>query len=81
MEQPERRHVVATKIGADTWDDVIGALNDILSALMTGCPGVSLVSGGATHSYVVRDRVNPDVTHDSYFAALDEFLAKEDDHV
>ena len=78
MEQPERRHVVAIKIEADTWDDVLRALTDALYAFGEGGPGV-IVSGGWGHNYVIlaRDKTNPDVTHDSYFAALDEFLAKD----
>ena len=69
-----RRHEVAIRIGADSWADVISALNQLLYIADTEGPGHDLVSGGPTSGYVFVDQTSPDITHDSYFAEVDAWI-------
>jgi len=71
---PERKHVVGIKISADTWDDVKAALGEIERQLYESGPGMGTVSGGSSFSYMLFDQANPEMTHDKYFDALDQWL-------
>ncbi len=71
---PERKHVVAIKIGADSWDDVIAALNHILFVAESEGAGRDITSGGGSFGFVFVDKTNPQVTHDSYFDEVDRWI-------
>ena len=69
-----RRHEVAIRIGADTWEDVCHALQAILFSAQTDGPGRDAVSGSPTSGWVFIDETNPSVTHDSYFEEVDAWI-------
>jgi hypothetical protein len=74
---PRRAHELIVKVGADTADDLCYALNQMAIDLgrgeMTqGCSGSPSV--GYTYSY----SHDPSITHDSYFQAIDAWLAALD---
>lgn len=75
MEAPKRKHVVHIEIGADSWQDVLMALRQIQFDIDTHEPGnVSIVSGGYSCGYTVKDEFYPEQTHDNYFEQSQEWL-------
>jgi hypothetical protein len=73
---PVRAHELIVKIGADTVEDLAWALRTLASdvergRLTRGCWGSP--SDGAIYSY----RHDPAMTHDRYFAELDQHLERE----
>jgi len=71
-----RRHEVAIRIGADTWEDICKSIQEILFSAETDGPGRNAVSGSPTSGWVFVDETNPKVTHDSYFAEVDAWIAE-----
>lgn len=69
-DNPRRSHVATLKIGADTWEDVIAALHAVIQEQGRDGPSLTTVSGGATFGYVWEYDHDPDITHDSYFRAI-----------
>jgi len=72
--QFKRRHEVAIRIGADTWEDVCKSLQQILFSAEADGPGRNAVSGSPSNGWVFVDETNPSVTHDSYFAEVDAWI-------
>lgn len=76
VEMPERKHTVAIKIGADSWDDVLAALKSIEYEFYSKGPGRNIISGGCSFSYIAVDDENPAQTHEQYFEEVDAWLAE-----
>ena len=70
----ERRHEVAIRIGADSWQDVLWALHHLEFIFSSEGPGHDLTSGGYSFSIIALDKTNEDVTHDSYFQEVEAWL-------
>ncbi|MBZ8133243.1 hypothetical protein [Afifella sp. IM 167] len=73
---PERAHVLILKLGADTREDLAGALHVLASdvergVLTEGCYGS--YSSGALYSY----RVRPEQTHAKWSREMEEWLEAE----
>ncbi len=74
---PERKIVFAAKLGADSWDDLIHELEQIIFELKTkqdslldnSCITAGYGCGG---SYVYK--INPSQTHDGYFVEIQQWL-------
>lgn len=70
---PRRAFVFELKIGADTRNDLIGALRQLefeigAEQLTEG------TSGGYSSGYTYKLDVDESITHDGYFDALDRYL-------
>lgn len=77
MEIPNRRHTVKIEIGADEWEDVLSALDEIASDLSQYGDGVvDINSGGPSCGYTVTGEVDPDMTHARYFELVHAYLAE-----
>lgn len=75
VELPDRRFVVKIEIGGDTADDIESALRQLHFDWSRGSRGC--VSGGCSSSWTVSVRENPEMTHEKYVAALNDYLAQE----
>lgn len=73
---PQRAHVFQCKIEGDTLEAVIGELRFFQQRLARGEISAG-VMGGCTAGAIYAYRVNPDVTHESYFRDLDAWLEAE----
>lgn len=71
-DNPKRSHVVTLKIGADTWEDIMTALQAVMHDQGTDGPFPTTISGGSTFGYVWEYDHDPDITHDSYFQAVEQ---------
>ena len=75
---PKRNHVVVIRIGADGPEEVMRALRNLeTDFIMEGLRSLTL--GGPDYGMDVSVTINPDVTHESYFAAVDEYLSAIDE--
>ncbi len=74
---PERKHVVAIKIGADDWESVLAAVREILYLLESEGQGRDCVSGGPDYGYWVIDKVNPHMTHERYFDDIEKWREEQ----
>lgn len=73
---PQRAHTIVVSAGADTARDLaweLRRLADLIDReqLSVGCSGAPF--GGSLYSY----KHQPEMTHDAYFTAIDEWLASE----
>lgn len=76
-DNPKRRHVVSIEIQSDDWESMLRDLRNIEYDLSTHTPGIiSIVSGGPTSGYIVKDEYYPDQTHDHYFEEIDTYLQR-----
>ncbi len=76
MSNPKRAHVLTLELGADTKDDMIAGLEQIIFDLHRGSTQVT--SGGYSTGWIMSYTVDPDMTHDRYFELLNAALeAKE----
>lgn len=71
---PQRAHTIVVSAGGDTAHDLaweLRRLADMIEReeLTVGCSGAS--SGGSLYSY----KHQPEMTHDAYFTAVNEWLA------
>lgn len=78
---PRRAYVLELKIGADSRNDLIGALRQ-LEFLIEAEELTAGVSGGYGSGYTYKLDVDESITHESYMAAIEQFLtkAKENEH-
>jgi hypothetical protein len=73
--RPQRAHVFACRIGADTQEDLIRTLLDFVADIRSG--GLSAgCSGSPSDGTIYAYRHDPAMTHDEYFRQLDTYLAK-----
>lgn len=73
---PHRAHEMILNIGADTREDLVHALNQMIFEIKTGqltagCSGAP--GAGSIYAY----RHDPAMTHDAYFQQLEEMLERE----
>ena len=77
-ETPQRNHVVTIVIGADDVESVMRAVKFLETDFyLHGVRGHIL--GGPDYGLTVDVQINEEVTHESYFAAVDDFLRREKD--
>lgn len=76
--RPRRRHTLDLAIEADSINDLIGCLNSLAFELSAGQIRDWSISGGYSTSYRLIHSVDESITHDSWFAALQAYLAAED---
>ena len=70
----KRHHEVAIRIGADTWDDLLQALEQLRFDLSVDGPGRKIISGGYNYGMIFIDETNESATHDSYFEEVEKWL-------
>ena len=81
---PRRRLVVTVEIGADDWPNVVRALRecwewaDRKEAGPDGPERIDMCTGGCDAGYTVSGSLDPSVTHDSYFEAVERWKAERD---
>lgn len=71
-ETPSRKHVLAMKIGADTFEGLMHALEQIIIELDEN--GNNSVTGGASWGGYYVHVVDPDQTREGYFADIEKYL-------
>lgn len=72
---PKRRFVLAMEWGADDRRSLAQALRHIAFEIESERSSGRVTSGAPSDGGHYELRENPDVTHDSYFAAVDAWLA------
>lgn len=79
MSKPKRRYEVNLKLGADSLNDVIGALNGLLYELHSKKEDepIQMITGGYSYGYVLTADIDPQITHDSYEVTLMDYIAEE----
>ena len=69
---PQRAHTLEFKIGADTKEDIIAAIRNLLFDLdaygLRDC-----VSGSPSSGYSLTYSHDPEMTHEKYFQAIEEW--------
>lgn len=75
-EKPRRAHVLDIKIGANTLDDLIYALNQTAIDLRMGTISSSGCSGSPSVGFIYDYSVDESWTKERYFAALDRLQSK-----
>jgi hypothetical protein len=74
--KPRRRIELKLTIGADNWDALRGALKSIQTEVaIHGRLSTSGVSGGYDSGWVYECSERPEITHDSWAADLNNYLA------
>ncbi len=76
--KPRRRVVLTLVLGADDRDAMIRSLQSIALEMQRGHLRGDATSGGYSDGYTLRVTEDPDITHDSYIAAIDPDGAEED---
>jgi len=74
MSKPKRAHSIRIEAGADTQDDLVYALEQIIFDIRRGSRGS--VSGGYSTNWIVEYEVDKAMTHDQYFALIDDYLRR-----
>lgn len=77
--QPERRFVLELKWGADDRKSMAHALRHIAFAIESESSSGRVTSGAPSDGGYYELRENQGVTHDSYFVAVNEWLARKDE--
>lgn len=72
---PKRRFTIDISIGADDWDTARRELLEVADHIAQHGPECSSVSGGYSAGHAVTITERPEMTHDSYFEALEAYLA------
>lgn len=72
MSYPKRAHVLTLELGADTKEDMIAALEQIIFDLHRGSTDVT--SGGYSSGWIMAYKVDPEMTHDRYVDLLNAAL-------
>lgn len=74
-ESPQRRFTIEMEVGGDTLEDAVSVVKDFLRHLQKGSR--SCITGGYRRcgEFTVVER--PDVTHESFFAALEKYMIGE----
>lgn len=78
---PRRRYELTFKIGADTYKDMLSAMQNWLWMMERDHPDLAQnhhgVSGGYSDGYSYDITVDPEMTHDRYFELVNEWLDKK----
>jgi hypothetical protein len=72
-ELPHRRYHLRLEVQGDTEADLLREFDDFVREVRQHGLACKLVSGGVTAGGFVQITQDPSTTHDSYFAALDEY--------
>lgn len=73
MKAPERAHYLEIKIGGDTIDDVRCGLEQILRDFALQGGARCGASGSPSVGWSIEYRQNPEMTHEKYFDAIQEY--------
>ena len=76
MGELRRRHKLVLTLETDTEEEMFARLGDIPRRIRAG-EFTTGVSGGYSSNAIYRYTVDEDVTHDSYFEALEAHLTEE----
>lgn len=81
-EAPRRRIMVEIKIDADSWRDVRAAFRSFeADIVMHGKLSTNCISGGYSSGWILASSEDETITHESWEAELDAYLASlEDTH-
>lgn len=76
-EKPKRKYEVWIRIAGDSEQDIKDSLDQIMFAFheKAGVRG-PIVSGSPSASFSVELEINPEQTHENYFAQLQTYLGK-----
>ncbi len=74
MKPPERAHVIALNLQADSLEEIRAALSSILFEMERGLVEGGTVSGSPSSGWTMGYWHNPEMTHEKYAQALDEWL-------
>lgn len=77
-ELPERAHMLAMKLGADSKEALMSLLNSIIIDFERSDGPHSFVTGGYASGGTVVYAENTGVTHDSYFEDVDAWIAAKE---
>lgn len=72
---PRRRVQLVLELGADDWQAAANALWNLAHQLDRGQCRQGCVSGGCDSGYVLKTNEDESVTHDSWYADLQAYLA------
>jgi hypothetical protein len=75
--KPRRRIELVLTLGADSWEDAADALFNLAQEIERGRLRGRAVTGGYSSGHTFESSEDETVTHDSYFAALDEYLSAD----
>jgi hypothetical protein len=77
MNAPKRRFVLKIEIGADTWNNVLDDLHDIVCNLEDAdSPAVyKSCMGGVSVGHLVEVNEDPSMTQERYFQELETYLS------
>mgnify|MGYP001127555722 CR=1 FL=1 len=75
---PERAHMLAMKLGADSTEALMSLLNSIIIDFERSGGPHSLVTGGYDIGGTVVYAENYGVTHDTYFEEVDAWIAAKE---
>lgn len=73
-EAPHRRFSLSVSIEADEWEDILRRLDELMTRVHECQPPWHSVSGGPSESHIIEAVERPNVTHDSYFRELQNYL-------
>ena len=71
---PERKYIVGITVGADSWEDILRRLEELLIYMERRGEGIDMVSGGSRSNVIAVQKVNENQTHEKYFEQLNKFL-------
>lgn len=81
-EQPRRAYEMTFKIGADTYKDMLHAMQNFIDMMEREYPDLEVnhhgVSGGYSDGYSYDITIRPEMTHDRYFEAVNVWLDKRE---
>lgn len=72
---PRRRVQIVLELGADDWESAANALWNLARQLERGECRQGAVSGGYDSGYVLKANEDEAITHDSWYAELQTYLA------
>lgn len=76
MSAPQRKHEIAIRIGADSWEELLTRLRNLEDYLHIEGPGRELVSGGPASGCIAVDNECPSQTHEVYFEQVEKWIEK-----
>lgn len=76
-ERPRRRFVLKLSLGADSYEEMTSALYNIAREFDRREIGKDMASGSPSSGFSLEWSEDESVTHDSYMAAIDEYLGTQ----
>lgn len=83
MESPKRRFTMTLEVGADTYEDLLTAVENMVLGLRLNHADLDhnhgMISGSPVAGYVCDIRVDPAMTHERYFELVEVYRAARRD--